>query len=127
LLFPPPFPFREAALRCAAQLSDSQPASVPAAHHTAYRKGLEHRRIPLLRLALLGLALGLVSLLVPQVFRFAARYVIAVTAWRHGVTVTIHRVQGSLYEPLVLVDSVWERDSASGVSTRFEIKRATAD
>ncbi|MDB6149484.1 MAG: hypothetical protein JWQ44_932 [Chthoniobacter sp.] len=47
-------------------------------------------------------------------------------AWRHGVSTQIPSVTGSLYEPIVLQNSIWIFESPSGPLTRVEIKEARA-
>ena len=70
--------------------------------------------------------LAILSLGEPHVFRFAARRVIALEAWRNGVGFAVRRVEGTLFEPLVLIDSRWSHLSRDGAVTRVEIARAEA-
>ena len=84
-----------------------------------------HRFRPF-RLALLLLISALVSLFQPDCFRFAVRHFIRFEAWRNGVDARLGSVGGSLFEPVVLRDSVCSYESESGPVTRLEIKTATA-
>ena len=67
-----------------------------------------------------------VVLLQPDCFRFAARQIIRGEAWCHGGDVQIRSLEGSLFEPLVLRDSVWTYEGRNGPITRLEIGTATA-
>ena len=78
------------------------------------------------RFALLGLATALLLFLQPDCFRFAVRHFLGFEAWRNGVGLQIRAVEGSLFEPVVLRDSVWSYEGESGPVTRLEIKTATA-
>lgn len=99
---------------------------------TAQRKaaarpaGPRPRRFRPFRVTLLLLGLALLSLLQPDCFRFAVRQFIRCEAWRNGVDVQIGSVGGSLFEPVVLHDSVWSRERENGPVTRLEIRTATA-
>ncbi len=108
-------------------LSNSTSASTSqraAAAHAAAR--LRARRFRPLRLAVLLLLTALLSLLVPDCFRFAVRQFVIFEAWRHGVDAQIGSVGGSLFAPVVLRKSVWSYQSENGPVTRLEIKTATA-
>ncbi|HEX8312553.1 MAG TPA: hypothetical protein VF614_14620 [Chthoniobacteraceae bacterium] len=76
----------------------------------------------------MGLLLGLLavaSLAHPRLFGFAVRQLITLEAWRHGVGFHVRSVQGSIFgDPLVLVQSVWSRQSRAGSVTRVEVMRA---
>jgi len=85
------------------------------------------RRFRPFRLALLLFVLVVGSLLEPDCFRFAVRYAILFEAWRDGVHAQIQAVEGSLYEPLKLRDSVWIYESDDGPVTRIEIQTAIAE
>ena len=76
---------------------------------------------------MLLLVIAALLLLIPGVFRFALRQLIALEGWRHGVEVQIGRVEGSLYEPVVLLRSQWTFHSRAGCLTRFEVTRAEAE
>ena len=84
-----------------------------------------HRFRPF-RLALLLLVIVLLSLFQPDCFRFAVRQFIRFEAWRNGVDAQPGTIGGSLFEPVVLHDSVWSYESENGPVTRLEIKTATA-
>ncbi len=78
------------------------------------------------RLAVFLLVIAIAALFEPNYFRFVARQLIALEAWRTGVSVQIGSVGGSLLEPLVLRNSVWMYESGSGPITRLEVTSATA-
>lgn len=85
------------------------------------------RRWRTFRLVLLLLATAIVVVLLqPDCFRFAARQVIRGEAWCHGGDVQIRSLEGSLFEPIVLRDSVWTYEGRNGPITRLEIGTATA-
>ena len=84
------------------------------------------RRFRPFRLALLLLAIAVLSLFQPDCFRFAVRHFIRFEAWRNGLDAQVGSVGGSLFEPVVLRDSVWSYESENGPVTRLEIKTATA-
>ena len=67
-----------------------------------------------------------VVLLQPDCFRFALRHAIRGEAWCHGGDVQIRALEGSLFEPIVLRDSVWTYEGNNGPITRVEIGTATA-
>ena len=75
---------------------------------------------------LLGL-LALVSLAEPRVFRFVVRHLVVFETWRCGGHASIARVKGSLFEPVVLVDSAWSFGRGSDATTRIEVDRVTAE
>jgi hypothetical protein len=75
---------------------------------------------------LLVLAVGLL-LFQPNCFRFATRQALLFEAWRNGVHAQISEVEGSLFEPLKLRDSVWIYESEGGPVTRIEIQTAVAE
>ena len=79
-------------------------------------------------LALLLFVVAVVCVLFePNCFRIAARYAILFEAWRNGVHAQIGGVEGSLYQPLTLRDSVWIYESEDGPVTRIEIQTAIAE
>ena len=59
-----------------------------------------------------------VVLLQPDCFRFALRHAIRGEAWCHGGDVQIRALEGSLFEPIVLRDSVWTYEGNNGPITR---------
>lgn len=77
-------------------------------------------------MAALFCILAVVSLAEPRIYQFAVRNLIAAEAWCNDVEVTIHRVDGSLFEPLVLVDAVWHYRSKTGLAIQVDIPRVTA-
>lgn len=108
-------------LRTTTSLSTSR-ASAPA--KTARPRP---RRWRTFRLVLLLLATAIVVVLLqPDCFRFALRHAIRAEAWSHGGHVQISELEGSLFEPIVLRDSVWTYEGRSGPITRVEIGAATA-
>ena len=107
-------------MRTTTSRSTSQSA---AAARTA---GARPRRFRPFRLALLLLIIAVLSLFQPDCFRFAVRQLIRGEAWCNGVDVQIGSVGGSLFEPVVLRDSVWSCERENGPVTRLEIKTATA-
>jgi hypothetical protein len=72
------------------------------------------------------LLLGLGSLTVPQIFQKVLGWAIQFGAWRHGATVTIERIDGSFWEPVVLGHSLWTFEGGSGGVTRMEIAQTEA-
>lgn len=84
------------------------------------------RRFRPVRFVLILVVLALLSLLHPDCFRFAVRQFIRCEAWRNGVDAQLGSVGGSLFEPVVLRDSVWSYEGKSGPVTRCEIETATA-
>ena len=74
---------------------------------------------------LLLLLLLLVSIAVQApVFPHVVHGLIKFESWRRGVDVRIGAVEGTLFEPIVLRDSVWSYASPTGAMTRMEIQRA---
>lgn len=63
----------------------------------------------------------------PNCFRFAVRQFVKVEAWRCGVKAHIGQVEGSMFERVRLLDSVWIYESKNGPVTRLEIKEVEAD
>lgn len=75
---------------------------------------------------LLGI-LALVSLAEPRVFQFVVRHLVVFEAWRDGGHASVGAVEGSLFDPVTLVDTTWAFRGGTGAVTRFEIARATAE
>ncbi len=48
-------------------------------------------------------------------------------AWRHGMTLQIDRLEGSILEPITLGGAHWSYESRNGAVTRIEIAEATAE
>ncbi len=63
----------------------------------------------------------------PHCFRFALRHFVQIEAWRCGVSARIQQVEGSLFERVRLLDSVWMYESENGPVTRVQIKEIEAD
>ena len=80
-----------------------------------------------MRLGILLLVLGIGALFEPDCFRFLARIVISVEAWRAGVSARVGSIEGSIFEPVTLRDTVWIFESGTGPITRVEIQAATAE
>ncbi len=106
-------------------LSNSTSLSTSPPAGTASPRPHPHRFRPV-RLALLLLVSAVLSLFQPDCFRFAALHFIRFEAWRNDVDVQIGSVGGSLFEPVILRDSVWSYESENRAVTRFGIKTATA-
>ena len=106
-------------------MSNPTSLSTPSSAGTAGTR-LRARRFRPFRLALLLIVLAVISLFHPDGFRFAVRQFIRFEAWRNGVDAKVGGIGGSLFEPVVLRDSVWACESVSGPVTRLEIKTATA-
>ena len=117
---PLPFSFSRATVRLL--LRPTFTVAVQRGSSRAKKSGFRRFRLCLL----LGL-LAIVSLGEPRIFRWAVRQAIIVEAWRTGGRVRIGSVEGSLFEPIRLIDAVWTRRSESGAVTRVEIKRLSAD
>ena len=75
---------------------------------------------------MLLLVIAGLALFQPDCFRFAVRHFVRAAAWCNGVDAQIGSVGGSLFEPVVLSDSVWSYESENGPVTRLDIKTATA-
>ncbi len=103
----------------------STTTTTPRADAAQAARSRSHRYRPF-RLALLLLVIALVALFQPDCFRFAVRHFIRFEAWRNGVDAQLGTIGGSLFEPVVLHDSVWSYESENGPVTRLEIKTATA-
>ena len=109
-------------------LSTTSPASTSAAAPIyELRRQPPKRKLPVVRIALAILALLIASLFEPHCFRFVVRQGILVEAWRCGVRAHIRVVEGSLFESVRVLDSVWIYESENGPVTRVEIKELEAD
>ncbi len=110
---------------CTLSLSNSTSLSTsPTAGTTSAR--LRPRRFRPFRLAVLLLVIAGLALFQPDCFRFAVRHFVRAAAWCNGVDAQLGSVGGSLFEPVVLRDSVWSYESENGPVTRLDIKTATA-
>jgi hypothetical protein len=85
------------------------------------------RRLRTIRWCFLALVVALISLTVPQVFQRVLGWAIQFGAWRHGATVTIERIDGSLWEPVVLGHSLWTFEGEAGGVTRMEIAQTEVE
>ncbi|HYR59193.1 MAG TPA: hypothetical protein VEO95_11205, partial [Chthoniobacteraceae bacterium] len=63
----------------------------------------------------------------PHCFQFGVRQVLRFEAWRSGVSAQLGRVDGSVFEPVRVLDSVWIYESENGPVTRVEVKEIAAD
>ena len=71
--------------------------------------------------------LAIVSLAEPRVFQFVVRHLVSFEAWRSGGQACVGRVEGSLFEPVVLVDTVWTLRTQGGAVMRIESHRIAAE
>ena len=109
-------------------MSTPPPASTSTADKTyELQRRPAKRRIPFFRLALLLLVVAVALLFEPHCFQFAIRQFLWLEAWRNGVTAKIGKVEGSLFEPVRILDSVWIYESDDGPVTRVEVKEVEAD
>lgn len=76
-----------------------------------------------IRLLLLLLVLLAGIAVQAPVFPHVVHGLIKFESWRRGVNVRIGAVEGTLFEPIVLRDSVWSYASPTGTTTRMEIRR----
>ncbi|WP_131989958.1 hypothetical protein [Chthoniobacter flavus] len=102
-------------------------SSPPASSAASLERRRARRRLRPVRLAFLLLIVCIVALFVPDSFRFIARELITIEAWRAGISAHLGEVDGSLLEPITLRDSVWIYESDTGPITRVEIQSATAE
>ena len=109
-------------------MSTRQTSSATPAFDTALFRPKKHRFLGL-RLALLLALFAIVSLAEPRVFQFVVRHLVVFETWRSGGYARIDRVEGSLFEPIVLVGSVWtfHGGEGRGAVTRVEVRRITAE
>ena len=103
--------------RTPSALANSQPAAAPTP---------AKRRLHPIRWFLLLLIVLVASLAVPQVFQTVFGWCIQFEAWRRGGSARIERIDGSLWEPIVLTHTYLDLSTASGASTRVEISRMEA-
>lgn len=85
------------------------------------------RTFPLVRLVFVILLFSTVSIFEPHCFRFAVKHLIQFEGWRCGVTTRVRAVEGSLFETVRVLDSIWIYESKNGPVTRLEIKELEAD
>jgi hypothetical protein len=109
-------------------LSTTSPASTSAAAPVyELRRQPPKRRFPWFRLALAILVIAIGLLFEPHCFRFAVRWFLCGEAWRCGVSAQIREVEGSIFEPVRVLDSIWIYESENGPVTRLEVKELEAD
>lgn len=77
----------------------------------------------ILRGGILTLLVILILLVEPRSFRAILGCLIKLEAGRQGIALIIGRVDGSLWQPLVLVDSVWTYAAPRGLTIRAEVRR----
>ena len=77
-----------------------------------------------IRLLLLWLVLLVCIAIQAPVFPHLVHGLVQFESWRRGVNVSIGAVEGTLFEPIVLRNSVWSYASPTGATTRLEIQRA---
>ncbi|MEQ1859789.1 MAG: hypothetical protein ABMA13_07635 [Chthoniobacteraceae bacterium] len=94
--------------------SNVKPAAAPVPVERRLRPG---RWLLLLLVLLIG------SLAVPEVFQVVFGWGLKFEGWRRGASVHIERIDGSLWEPVLLTHSYVALESASGAVTRVEIAR----
>jgi hypothetical protein len=79
-----------------------------------------------MRFALLSVLLCAAALAVPPVFQFTVEQLLAFSAWRNGASLTVQQVEGSLWEPVRILDARFSRTGPTGTTTRLEIDEAEA-
>ncbi len=78
------------------------------------------------RVLLLWLVLVLLVAVQAPVFPHVIHGILKLDAWRKGISIQVGAVEGSLFDPVVLRDSVWSYRSETGAITRIEAKRTRA-
>ncbi len=100
----------------------STAAPTAAASNPRSKRGLFSR----IRLFILWLVLmGLIAIQAP-VFPHVVRGLLLADAWRKGVNLHIGRVQGSLFEPVILSEAYWHYTPETGGATRVEVRKVRA-
>lgn len=102
-------------MRTSAKSAPARPASPKA-----------RRQLRSVRLGVILLLVALASLFEPRVFRFVFGGLLKAEAWRHGATVDFQRIEGSFFEPVIVLGSRWAFQSETGATTRVEIARLEA-
>jgi len=97
-----------------------------AASSTGRRQKKKRGLLARLRLALLCAILLLLIAVQAPVFPHVVRTILAFRAWQNGVTLSIGKVEGNLFEPIVLRDLFWSYCADTGAVTRIEVRRARA-
>jgi len=79
-----------------------------------------------LRLLLLCVVLLLLIALQAPVFPHVVRAILMGRAWQSGITLSIGKVEGNLFEPIVLRNVLWSYRAETGAATRLEVRRVRA-
>ncbi len=79
-----------------------------------------------LRLLLLCVVLLLLVAVQVPVFPHVVRFFLKFRAWQSGVTLSMGKIEGNLFEPVVVHDLLWTYRAETGAVTRVEIHRARA-
>ncbi len=79
-----------------------------------------------LRLLFLWLLLFVCIAVQAPVFPWIVRLVVHIEAWRKGSEISIGSVEGSIFDPIVLRDTIFTYHSETGAVTRMEARRARA-
>ena len=109
-------------------LTTTTPASSPAAVRTqSSARPPAKRSFPLFRALAALIVLVAASMFEPHCFRFAFKHLLRLEAWRCGIDAQMRAVEGSLFEPVTLRDSVWIYESGDGPISRLEIETARAE
>ncbi len=96
-----------------------------AEHSASFKKrGKKRGFLGKLRLLVLWLILIVCIAIQAPVFPHVVRAYIKVESWRHGIDAQIGAVEGTIFEPIVVRDSVWSYASLTGATTRMEVRRA---
>lgn len=92
------------------------------------RSRQKKKRGLLARLRLLVLCVVLLLLVAVQspVFPHVVRGILKFRAWQSGATLSMGRIEGNLFEPVVVHDLLWSYRAETGAVTRVEIRRARA-
>jgi hypothetical protein len=93
--------------------------AIPAAKVASKSKS----RLRFVRWCFLSFLVATLSLTVPQVYQTVLGWAIRFGAWRHGASVQIERIDGSLWEPVTLGHSLWTLQGRTGTTTRVEIDK----
>ena len=78
------------------------------------------------RLALLLLVLLVLVAVQAPVFPHVAKVLLRFAAWCDGASLRIGKVEGGIFEPVVVRDALWTYQAESGAVTRIEVTRARA-
>ena len=94
----------------------------PAAPRRKRKRGLLAR----IRLVLLCIVLLLLVAVQTPVFPHVVRGILKFRAWQSGAALSMGRIEGNLFEPVVVHDLLWTYLADTGAVTRVEIHRARA-